>query len=109
MRLELRYGCLLVVFFISASVGGAPRCALASERSVARDSTLILRLAPETESPQRDVNVPKESAPYMAESSPQSKPASTNELRLPSLQSPLPVDPWFPGRGAIGVKLEVKW
>lgn len=109
MRLELRYVCILVVSFMVVSTGEGPRCAFASERSSARDRSLILRLDAATESASHDTDAEKKSETYMGQSAPQSDHASNPELRLPSLQNPLPVDPWFPGRGAIGVKLEVTW
>lgn len=107
--MELRYVLLLVFVSMSIPIGGYQHRAFASERSLIREHSLILRLDSQKEDSQRDTIIMKDSDLHSSEGTSRREATATQELRLPPMSNPLPVDPWFPGRGSIGVKLEVTW
>lgn len=109
MRLELRYFVISVVLLGSIFIEGSPRHALASERSSGRDSSLILRLDSVESTSQDTLVISKESETQTSKAASLNSSTSTTDFPIPRIDNPLPVDPWFPGRGSIGVKLEVNW
>lgn len=110
MRFEV--GRFLIVVFLTFALAGllAPRDSLANESETSlKRRPLILRIDSTRQTASTTKNLPEITDDQSNKTLKNTNVLANRLSNLEDLRKSIPVEPWAPGRGSLGVKVNVSW